>query len=43
LIDRKREKKLSIAAFGEGPEGDLFILAFDGFIHRLARRSEASR
>jgi glucose/arabinose dehydrogenase len=43
LIDRKREKKLSIAAFGEDPEGELFILAFDGQIHRLARRSGASR
>ena len=43
LIDRKREKKLNIAAFGEDPEGELYILAFDGRIHRFARQSDPSR
>jgi glucose/arabinose dehydrogenase len=42
LIDVRREKKLNIAAFGEDAKGELFILAFDGRIHRLARRSDAS-
>ena len=43
LIDRKREKKLNIAAFGEDSEGELYILAFDGRIHRFARQSDTSR
>jgi glucose/arabinose dehydrogenase len=44
LIDRKREKKLAIAAFGEDPEGELYFLAFnDGRIHRLARRQDEGR
>jgi glucose/arabinose dehydrogenase len=43
LIDRKREKKLNVAAFGEDPEGELYLLAFDGRIHRLTRRVVASR
>ena len=43
LIDRKREKKLNIAAFGEDSEGELYILAFDGRIHRFARPSVAGR
>lgn len=38
LIDRKTNPKLAIAAFGEDPEGELYILAFDGRIHRLTRR-----
>ena len=40
---RKREKKLNIAAFGEDAEGELYILAFDGRIHRFARQSDAGR
>ncbi len=43
LIDRKREKKLNIAAFGENSDGELYILAFDGRIHRFARQSNARR
>ena len=35
LIDVKTSKPLGIAGFGEDPKGDLFILAFDGQIHRL--------
>jgi len=35
LIDIKTSKPLGIAGFGEDPKGDLFILAFDGQIHRL--------
>ena len=35
LIDVAKSKPLNIAAFGEDAEGDLFILAFDGKIHRL--------
>jgi glucose/arabinose dehydrogenase len=43
LIDRQREKKkLAIAAFGEDPEGELYILAFDGQLHRFVPR-EAGR
>jgi glucose/arabinose dehydrogenase len=43
LIDRKRDKKLNIAAFGEDAEGELYILAFDGQIYRLARRTDSGR
>ncbi len=39
LIDLKRNPKLNIAAFGEDPEGELFILAFDGRIHKLVPRT----
>ena len=35
LVDIKQSKPLNIAAFGEDPQGDLFILAFDGKIYRL--------
>ncbi len=35
LINISKAKPLNIAAFGEAPDGDLFILAFDGKIHRL--------
>ncbi len=35
LIDVKSGKILNIAGFGEDPKGDLFILAFDGQLHRL--------
>ncbi len=35
LIELGKGKPLNIAAFGEDAEGDLFILAFDGKIHRL--------
>jgi glucose/arabinose dehydrogenase len=38
LIDLKHNPKLNVAAFGEDPEGELFILAFDGRIHRLVPR-----
>ncbi|RUL89150.1 PQQ-dependent sugar dehydrogenase [Tautonia sociabilis] len=37
LIDLSspRQPKLNISAFGEDPEGNLYILAFDGRIHRF--------
>lgn len=35
LVDVTKSKPLNIAAFGEDSRGDLFILAFDGRIHRL--------
>lgn len=39
LIDLQRgAKKLAIAGFGEDPQGELYILAFDGQIHRLVPR-----
>jgi glucose/arabinose dehydrogenase len=38
LIDLRRNPKLNISAFGEDARGELFILAFDGRIHRLVRR-----
>ena len=38
LVDLSKSKKLNIAAFGEDPAGELYILAFDGQIHRFARR-----
>ena len=38
LIDITKSKPLNIAAFGEDQKGELFILAFDGQIHRHARR-----
>jgi hypothetical protein len=38
LIDLKPGARLNIAAFGEDAGGELFILAFDGRIHRLVRR-----
>ncbi len=38
LIDRSPKSALHIASFGEDRRGELFILAFDGRIHRLARR-----
>jgi glucose/arabinose dehydrogenase len=37
IIDITKQKPLFIAAFGEDAEGELYILAFDGRIHRLAR------
>ena len=40
LVDIKTSKPLNIAAFGEDPKGDLFILAFDGQIHRLVPAGE---
>lgn len=49
LIDRKPDRKLNIAAFGEDPEGELYLLAFegpngrDGRIHRLVPRPGADR
>ena len=40
LIDISKSKPLNIAAFGEDSKGDLFILAFDGRIHRLIPAGE---
>jgi glucose/arabinose dehydrogenase len=38
LVDLKQNPKLNIAAFGEDPKGELYILAFDGRIHHLVPR-----
>ena len=38
LIDVSKSKPLAISAFGEDADGELYILAFDGKIHRLAPR-----
>ena len=39
LIDLGAEKrKLNIAGFGEDAAGELYILAFDGKIHKLVPR-----
>jgi glucose/arabinose dehydrogenase len=38
LIDLRRNPKLNIASFGENPQGELYILAFDGRIHKLVPR-----
>ncbi len=38
IVEVTPKTKLAIAAFGEDPEGELYILAFDGRIHRLTRR-----
>ena len=37
LVDISKSKPLNIAGFGEDTRGELYILAFDGKIHRLAR------
>jgi glucose/arabinose dehydrogenase len=41
LIDVERTPKLNIASFGEDPQGELYILAFDGRIHELVPRAGA--
>ncbi len=38
LIDMSKNPKLNIASFAEDPNGELFILAFDGRIHQLVPR-----
>ena len=38
LVDLTRQKKLNISSFGEDAAGELYILAFDGRIHRLTPR-----
>jgi hypothetical protein len=38
LIDRGQGPRLNIASFGEDRAGELFVLAFDGRIYRLAPR-----
>ena len=35
IVDLGRNPKLNIAAFGEDRAGELYILAFDGRIHRF--------
>jgi glucose/arabinose dehydrogenase len=39
LIDLRQNPRLNIAAFGEDAAGELYILAFDGRIHRLVPRN----
>ncbi len=43
LIEVSARTKLNIASFGEDPQGELYILAFDGRIHELVPRSSARR
>jgi glucose/arabinose dehydrogenase len=43
LIQVSAGPKLNIASFGEDPQGELYILAFDGRIHDLVPRSAARR
>ena len=43
LIEVSPRTKLNIASFGEDPQGELYILAFDGRIHELVPRSAARR
>ena len=38
IVDIKKEKPLNIAAFGEDADGELYILAFDGKIHKFVDR-----
>ncbi len=38
LVDLSRSKPLNIAGFGEDAKGELYILAFDGKIHKFALR-----
>jgi glucose/arabinose dehydrogenase len=40
LIDMKSNPKLAIAAFGEDRAGEMYILAFDGRIHKLVPRKK---
>ncbi len=35
IVDLNASPKLNIAGFGEDPEGELYILAFDGRLHRF--------
>ena len=37
IVNLRTNPKLNIAAFGEDPAGELYILAFDGRIHKLVR------
>jgi glucose/arabinose dehydrogenase len=37
IVDLRSNPRLNIASFGEDAQGELYILAFDGRIHRLAR------
>jgi hypothetical protein len=43
LIEVSPRTKLNIASFGEDPQGELYILAFDGRIHELVPRSSVRR
>jgi glucose/arabinose dehydrogenase len=38
LVDLSKSRPLNIAGFGEDAKGEMYILAFDGKIHRLAPR-----
>jgi len=39
LIDLRQTRKLNIASFAEDPAGELLILAFDGHIYTLVKKS----
>ncbi len=38
MIDVTKQKPLFISAFAEDPQGELYVVAFDGRIHRLVKR-----
>jgi glucose/arabinose dehydrogenase len=38
IVDLRSNPKLNIASFGEDQQGELYILAFDGRIHKFVRR-----
>ncbi|MDR3637782.1 MAG: PQQ-dependent sugar dehydrogenase [Isosphaeraceae bacterium] len=37
IVDLRKSPKLNIAAFGEDPAGELYVLAFDGRLHKFVR------
>jgi glucose/arabinose dehydrogenase len=43
LVEVSPRTKLNIASFGEDPQGELYILAFNGRIHELVSRSSVRR
>lgn len=43
IVDLHKSRKLNIAAFGEDPTGELYILAFDGQVHKFVSRSAYKR
>jgi glucose/arabinose dehydrogenase len=38
IVDLRFNPRLNIASFGEDPQGELYILAFDGRIHKFVRK-----
>jgi glucose/arabinose dehydrogenase len=38
IVDLRSNPRLNIASFGEDPQGELYVLAFDGRIYKFVRR-----